>query len=406
MSTVLAINGGQKARTKPFPARKPYGEEEIKLVTEAINSQNLFRWGGKKVSEFEKRFCELYGMQYSVASTSGSSAIHLAVAAINPNPGDEIITAPVTDMGTILGILMQNAIPVFADVDPENYIMDPKSIESKITKRTKAILVVHLFGNPADMDAIMSISKKHNVPVIEDSCQAYMTYYKDKLVGTIGDIGCFSMQQSKHATAGDGGITITNNEKYFDHMQLFMDKGWARKGYGVRAYHFLGVNYRMNELTGAVAVAQLDKVETVVKSRRAIGDGITQLIKDVKGVQALKVYPGGKPSYWLYGLKSLNHPAETFAKALTAEGVSAGAGYIGKPIYICSEAMHSKATYGTSHCPFDCQHTDAKIEYKEGLCPVCEKELDNLVCIGINEDYSQNDGKDIATAIQKVAENL
>jgi len=402
----LAIYGGKPVRTKPFPARKPFGKEEMKELAEAINSQNLFRYGGTKVLKLEQEFARKYGVRYAIASTSGTSAIHIAVGAINPNPGDEIITAPITDMGTVVGILYQNAIPVFADVEQDSFNMDPQDIERKITRRTKAIIVVHLFGNPADMDAIMKISHKYKIPVIEDCCQAYMTYYKGKLAGTIGDIGCFSMQQSKHLCTGDGGLTITDNKEYAERMSLFADKGWNRTGFGPRAYLFLAPNYRMNELTAAVALAQLKKVDKVVEKRRKLGNLLNSLIKNVKGVKPLKVLEGCRPSYWQYAFKVLEWPANKFAEALTAEGIPAGAGYIGKPIFICSEAMHSKATYGTSHCPFDCPRADAKIEYKEGLCPVTDREQPKLITIGINENFSVQDIRDIAKAIKKVAENL
>ena len=406
----LAIDGGKPVRTKYYPARKPYGKEEVKEVTEAIMSQNLFRWGGTKVAGLEQEFAKKYGVSHAFASTSGTAAIHIAVGAINPNPGDEIITAPITDMGSIAGILYQNAIPVFADIDPDSYNMDPKDIERRITKRTKAIMIVHLFGNPADMDAIMKISRKYKIPVIEDCCQAYMTYYKGKLVGTIGDIGCFSMQQSKHLCAGDGGITITNtnNKKYAERMLLFSDKGWNRTNRGPRAYLYLGLNYRMNELTAAVALAQLRKVSRTVGKRRSLGNLLTALIKNVRGVKPLKVIEGCKPSYWAYGLKvpGSGEQAKNFAQALNAEGVGTGIGYTGKPIFICSEAMHSKITYGTSHCPFDCPKADAKIDYNEELCPIACRELPMLLTLSINENFRESDIRDMARAIRKVAENL
>jgi len=402
----LAYDGGKPVRTKPFPSRKPFGKDEVKEVTQAIMSQNLFRWGGQKVHMLEEEFAKKYNVKYAIASTSGTSAIHIAIGAINPNPGDEIITAPITDMGTVIGILYQNAIPIFADIDPDSYNVDPTDIEKKITRRTKAILVVHLFGNPCDMDAVMEIGRKYKIPVIEDCCQAYLTYYRGKLVGTIGDIGCFSMQQSKHLTSGDGGITITSNEKYQARMSLFADKGWNRTGPGPRAYLFLAPNYRMNELTGAVALAQLKKLDKTVTRRNFLGSKLDWLIKDIKGVKPLKVIADTKPSYWVYAFKVIDWSAENFVKALGAEGIPAGAGYTGKPIFVCGEAMHSKLTYGNSHCPFDCPKTDAKIDYNEDLCPIANKELSKLITISINENFHEKDIRDIARAIRKVAEKL
>ena len=214
------------------------------------------------------------------------------------NPGDEVITAPITDLGTVIPILYQNAIPVFADID-DTYNMDPADVEQKISPRTRAIIVVHLFGNPCNMDAMVEIAKRHHIPLIEDCSQAHLTEYKGKYVGTIGDIGCFSFQQSKHMTTGDGGMTITANAGYYERMKLFADKGYARKGWGARAYLFHAPNYRMTELVGAVGLAQLRKVKAVVQKRHELGEYMSQLLSDVDGVTPAPVTEGAKHSYWL-----------------------------------------------------------------------------------------------------------
>ncbi len=217
-------------RAKKHGGRRLFDASELKLVREALLSQNLFSMDGYMVSGFEKEFAEAYGAAYAVASTSGTAAIHTALGALDLNAGDEVITAPITDLGTIIPILYQNCIPVFADIDA-TYQMDSADVEKKITSRTKAIIAVHLFGNTCDMDAMAAVAKRHGIPLIEDCSQTHMTEYKGKFVGTIGDIGCFSFQQSKHMTTGDGGMTITSNKKYFDRMKLFVDKGYARKGW-------------------------------------------------------------------------------------------------------------------------------------------------------------------------------
>src|SRR3989338_3270143 len=173
--------------SKKFKGRKLFDAEELKLLHQALLSQNLFCIGGTMVPRLEKEFAQAYGVPYAVASTSGTAAIHTALGALDLNPGDEIITAPITDLGTIIPILYQQCIPVFADVD-HSYNMDPKDVEKKVTSRTKAILVVHLLGNPCDMDAMLAVARKHNIPVVEDCSQAHVTEYKGKYVGTIGDI--------------------------------------------------------------------------------------------------------------------------------------------------------------------------------------------------------------------------
>ena len=198
------------------------GKEELALLREVIESGTLNATKGTMVKKLVKEFAKEYGIRFAHATTSGTAALHTAIAAINPDPGDEIITSPITDIGGIAPILYQNAIPVFADVDPITLNITAEAIEPKITKRTKAILVVHLFGKPADMDPIMALSKKHNLPVIEDCCQAYFAKYKGKNVGTIGEIGCFSLQQGKHMTTGEGGIVITEDPKLERRIRLFI----------------------------------------------------------------------------------------------------------------------------------------------------------------------------------------
>jgi perosamine synthetase len=230
--------------------RKPFDFEELKLVHQALLSQNLCCVGGKMVPDLEREFASAYEVPYAVASTSGTAAIHVALGALDLNPGDEVITAPITDLGTVIPILCQNAIPVFADVD-HTYNMDPADVERKITPETRAIIVVHLFGNPCDMDSMRDIAQRHHLPLIEDCSQTHRTKYRGRYVGTLGDIGCFSFQQSKHMTTGDGGMTITSNKEYWERMKLFADKGYARKGWGRRAYLFHAPNYRMTELVAA-----------------------------------------------------------------------------------------------------------------------------------------------------------
>ena len=372
---------------KTFAGRRLFDASELRMLRKALLSQNLFGIDGKMVPAFEKEFARVYGLPYAVASTSGTAAIHTALGALELNPGDEVITAPITDMGTIIPILYQQAVPVFADVDPA-YNMDPADVERKITPRTKAILVVHLFGNPCDMDAMVEIAKRHRIPLIEDCSQAHVTEYKGKLVGTIGDIGCFSFQQAKHMTTGDGGMAITANRDYYEKMRLFVDKGYARKGWGSRAYLFLAPNYRMNELTAAVGLAQLKKVKGVVEKRHQLGTYLTQLLSDSSEIVPAPVTEGAKSSYWLYTVYLKNGDAEAVAQEMRRQRQGVSAGYTGKPIYLCSEALAAKKTFGTSQFPFSPKVTDKVYEYKEGLCPRAEEALRHLICIYLDESWT------------------
>jgi dTDP-4-amino-4,6-dideoxygalactose transaminase len=405
----LALEGGQPVRTRPLPSGKKVGKEELKEIVDVIDSGNLFRWGGTKVKQFEEEFARILGRQYAVASTSGTAAIHVAMGMLNPSPGDEIITSPITDIGSVIPILYQTAIPIFAEVHPETLTLDPESIEKNITPKTKAIMPVHLFGSPSDMDAINDIAKQHGLMVIEDCSQSHFSTYKGKFVGTLGDIGTFSLQHSKHMTAGDGGITVTDNEEFGIRGKLFADKGWQREDYGPRRYVVFGPNYRMNELTGAVAIAQLRRGQDIVAARRRNGDLLTQLIEDVEPIRPQKLLDGCQHGYWLYGLivrKKSPFTADEFSKAMRAEGIPASPHYIGKPIFLCHEAVRTQTLFGDSHFPFDHPNARQGIVYDETTCPVTQDVLDRLITLPMSEFYSEEDVRDMAAAVRKVARLL
>jgi perosamine synthetase len=401
---MLAIDGGTPVRTKPFPSRAPFGDREVELVTAAIRSQSLFR--GPMVKQFEEGFARLYDAQYATASTSGTAAIHVAIGTINPEPGDEIITAPITDGGSVVPIIYQNCIPIFADVD-HTYNMDPRDVERKITPRTRAILLIHLFGNPCDMDAMREIANRHGIPIIEDCSQSHLTEYKGRLLGTFGDIACFSLQQSKHMTTGDGGVTITNRDDLERRMRLFRDKGWTTEpGWGRKSYEFLAPNYRMTELQAAVGLAQLEKVGAAVQRRHELGSLLSDLIREAPGIHPAPVTTGGKHTYWAYSFPVTEGSADEFAAALKAEGIPAGAHYTVEPIYRCMDALSKKNTFGTSGHPFDGCHGHPPIDYPRGLCPRAEAALDHIVGMTIHEGFTEADIRDIATAVCKVAAGL
>ncbi len=385
--------------------RKPFGPEELRLLNQALVSQNLFGVDGKMVNGLEKEFAVLYEVPYGVASTSGTAAIHTALGALDLNPGDEVITAPITDLGTVIPILYQNAIPVFADID-HTYNMDPLDVERKITPRTRAIVVVHLFGNPCNMDGMLAVAKKHNIPLIEDCSQTHLTRYKGKYVGTLGDIGCFSFQQSKHMTTGDGGMTVTSNKTHYDRMKLFVDKGFMRKGWGARAYGFHAPNYRMNELTGAVGLAQLRKVQGVVAKRQAMGKMLTDLIKDIPELVVPPTTEGAEHSYWQYPVFVKQGDIEQFAKSMTAAGFWSAAGYTGKAIYLCTESLTAKKTYGTSKFPFDSAFASKSYDYVEGLCPKAEEALKHLVAMPWDEDWGEEKVKRAAAAFRETVRKI
>jgi perosamine synthetase len=410
MSATLAINGGTPVRTRPFPPQKKVGKEELKELVDVIDSGNMNRWGGTKVVAFEEEFAAIHEARYGVASTSGTSALHIAIGMVNPSPGQEIITGPITDMGSIVPILYQGAIPIFAECAPDTFNMDPADIEAKITEKTAAIMAIHLFGNPCDMDSILEIARAHDLPVIEDCSQAHLSEYKGKLVGTMGDIGCFSLQQSKHITSGDGGITITNDDEFGIRGKLFMDKGWHREQYGPRVYEVFGPNYRMNELSGAVALAQTRKMRDIIELRRARGDLLRELLAHVPHVRLQKLINGCKHTYWQFGMYVEDDAPFTpteFAQALSAEGVPCGAHYIGRPIFLCHDALRNQRLFGDSRYPFDHPNARPGITYDENTCPQTQHVLDRLVQPMCPTQFmSEDDVRDIGAAIEKVAEGL
>jgi dTDP-4-amino-4,6-dideoxygalactose transaminase/predicted dehydrogenase len=383
--------------------RAPFGPEEFKLLREALLSQNLCCIDGTMVSGFEKEFATAYDSPYAVASTSGTAAIHVALGALDLNPCDEVITAPITDLGTIIPILSQNAIPVFADID-DSYNMDPADVERKITARTRAIIVVHLFGNPCDLDAMVDIAKRHKIPLIEDCSQAHMAEYKGRYAGTLGDIGCFSFQQSKHMTTGDGGMTITGNKAYYERMKLFADKGYARKGWGSRAYLFHAPNYRMTELVGAVGLAQLKKVKGVVTKRREMGEYLTKLLTGIDGVRTAPTTSGAKHTYWMYPMGVDGYDVQAVGAELRKEKVFGFVGYTGKPIYLCTESLTAKKTYGTSQFPFS--GSDKTYEYKEGLCPRAEETVGKLICLPLDEGWNRQEVERVGAAVSSVLKRM
>ena len=406
---MLALHGGTPYRdteSRPFPARTPFGDEEIRLVTKALRSQNLFRWGGELTPLFESRFAEAYGSKHAIGSTSGTAALHVALGAVNPEPGDEIITSAITDLGTIIPILYQNAVPVFADTDPATLTVDPDDVERLITPRTRAIIAIHLFGNACRMEALTEISRRRGIPLIEDCCQAHLTRYRGRLLGTFGDIGCFSFQQSKHMTTGDGGMTITNDDALGRCMRSFADKHYDRDQAGPRMYGPLGMNCRITELHSAVGLAQLEKVGRVVESRNRLGGRLSEGIDHLDGIVPAPVTPGATHSYWSYPMRVIGFSNDTFARALNAEGVGASAGYIGDPIFQCSAALAEHRTYGDSRFPFFSPYTDRTFEHADKLCPKTRELLGQVVMLSFNEQYADGDIDDVAGAVGKVAAEL
>lgn len=381
------------------------GKEEIDLLIEVIKSGTLWSVRGAKVKQFEKNFAEKLGARFCIATSAGSAAIHTAIAAINPEPGDEIITTPITDMGAITPIIYQNAIPVFADVDPLTLNISAETIKPRISKRTKAIIVTHLFGNPCDMAPIKRLADQNKLPIIEDCCQAYLAEYNGSKVGTIGDMGCFSLQQGKHMTTGEGGIVTTENENFAKRMRLFVNKAW---GYDEPNpdHYFLALNYRMTELQGAVAIAQLKKLEKAVVKRRQMAELLNNLLAQVPGLLIPPIPKGATHTYWRYVLRIddriLKCNVNEIASKLKTKGIHCIARYIQKPAFMC-QVLKEKKTYGNSQCPFSCPlRKDAgEVKYNMEDYPGAADGLAHVLVFPWNEFYTEEHVNYIASCIRE-----
>ncbi|HVE41290.1 MAG TPA: DegT/DnrJ/EryC1/StrS family aminotransferase [Planctomycetota bacterium] len=389
---------------------RSFGEEELAYLKKVIASGTLNCTKGTVVREFETKFAASLGMPFCRTTTSGTAAVHSAVAAVDPEPGDEIITSPITDMGAITPILYQTAIPVFADVDPLTYNVTAETIERKITRRTRAVIITHLFGNACDMDPIIDLCRRKGIRLIEDCAQAFGAIYKGKPVGTLGDIGCFSLQQTKHMTAGEGGMVVARDEALSRRMRLFIDKAW---GYGDPKpdHYFLAMNYRMTELTGAVALAQFEKLPAMVKARVAMAESLTRQIEGVKGVRPPQKTPGCSPVYWRYALRvdadAFKGRADALGAKLKEAGIFCAPRYVQKLAFEC-EVLRDQRTFGKSRFPYvgEQRKGEPEIVYRKEDTPGAIEALAGVVVLPWNEKYTEEHVAFIAGAIRQAAKEL
>ena len=383
------------------------GAEELALLTEVIQSGTLTSTKGNFVRTFEEKFAARIGVKHSYACASGSAAVHTAIAAINPSPGDEIVTTSITDMGALSPILYQGAIPVFADVDPRTYNVTARTIEPVLSERTRAIIVTHLFGNPCEMDEIMDLANKRGIPVIEDCAQAFLAEHNGKRVGSIGAIGCFSLQQGKHITTGEGGIVTSNDDALARRMFLFINKAW---GYGDPNpdHYFLALNYRISELQGAVVLAQLDKLDEVVESRIRTANSLTKKLHRVRGIETPYVGSKNMHSYWKYCLRVDNRMIEDgahgMARVLKEKGIASAPRYIQKPAFMC-EVFQKQRTFGDSNFPFNLARPEA-VDYSRGKFPGTFEALEGVLVMPWNERYTEEHVDYIADAVRDAADGL
>ncbi len=414
----LALLGGEPVRRldeRPYPKYPSIGNEEIEAVIEVMRSGNLSSLRGHKVKEFEEAFAKYHGVPYAIAVSSGTTALHLALAAIGVGPGDEVIVPAYTFTSTATSVLMQCAIPVFADIDSRTFTIDPEDVERKVTEHTRAIIVVHLFGCPADMDRIKRIAEEYDIAIVEDCAQAHGAMYKGKKVGTIGDAGCFSFYQSKNMMTGEGGMIITRDPDIAERVSMLRNhaeirglKDYLKRHSPQEAFNMLGYNYRMTELQAAIGLVQLRKLDRMNEARRRIASEITKAIREIAGLEEPYVPDYAYHVFHIYAMKyyeeELGVPRDLFIDALRAEGVPASPGYE-EPLY--ANPLYRLRLARKLGCPFTCPYYKGRVTYEDGICPVAEE-----ICyrrglwLLIHSELSDDDVKDIVEGIRKVVENI
>ncbi len=418
----MAINGGERT-VKDSPPKWPFvTDEDIEAVVKALRkSRDDPRYlsaagGGGPLEELEREFARKMGATYALSTNSGAAALHIALAACEVGPGDEVIV-PAYTWGQSAGVILhQNAIPVFADIDPKTYNLDPQSLEERITERTKAVIVVHLYGHPADMDAILDVAEKHGIFVIEDCAQALGAKYKGRYVGTFGHFGCFSVGDGKNIIGGEGGVLLTNDRNLYERA-LLEGMHPARQNAeltddSLKPYvDALGHTYRMHPLAAVIARSQLKHLDEWNEMRRRNAEYLSTLLSKIPGVEppfvaphCEHVYHQYSPSYFGEQLKGL--PRERFIRALQAEGVPIWT-YVNVPLHL-RRRFQERKFYGKG-CPFDCPHAGRRVEYREGDCPVaeerCKKRELNMGSTSWFVDLRPL-MEQYAAAFQKVAENV
>jgi len=410
----LAVNGGEKYRKEPFPHHPVIGDEEKKAALDVLERAELSTFlaspgeyfnGGKKIKEFEALARDYFGTKHAIALNSATACLHAAVAAVGVQPGEQVLVTPYSFTASATCALMNNTVPVFVDIDENNFAIDPKRIEEKITDKTKAIIIVHLFGGPADMDGIMKIAKKHNLKVIEDCAQSPGGIYKGKLLGTIGDCGLFSFTETKNVTSGEGGMLITNNDDIADIVRLIRNHGEAIIADQPRQYRstILGYNYRMTELDAAVGIEQFKKLDKFNNERIRLVEYLAKKVeKEIPGIKPCLNNKNGKNVYFMlpfkYDEKKVGIPRDLFVKALNLEGIPFGAGYV-KPLYL-SPIFHENKHFIIKQFGKD-------VSYDKGICPVVERlhEKEIILTLMCRPPAKFKDMDDIVGAMNKIIKN-
>jgi perosamine synthetase len=399
----LAVLGGSPVRTKPFPSWPVIEQNDEKGWMQVLMTGKWNRQDGHFAHEFETTWARLLGAKYALATASGTTALLTSANALGIGPGDEVIVPPYTFVATVNIVLLQHALPVFVDTDPETFQIDARKVEAAITKRTRCIIPVHLGGSAADMDTILDVAKRHNLFVIEDACQAHLAEWRHKKVSTLGNLGCFSFQASKNLNSGEGGAILTNDQDLYEYCLSFHNQGRGKSGVSF-GYVRHGANLRMTEFQGALLLQQLTRLEAQSRTRSENAVYLTKQLKEIPGISPARMYDGcTRNAYHLYmfhydSSHFVGLPRSRFLKALDAEGVPCSGGYtpLNKERFL-NEALGSRA--------FKAIYTQEELaEYEErNHCPendkLCERAVwfAQTMLLGSKSDMDQ-----IAEAIRKI----
>jgi perosamine synthetase len=408
----LAIDGGKPVRTRaPIVETDVFEKEELDALIEVARTKKLRR--AEAAVEYERVLAEWFGVKHAIAVSSGTSALHIALAAFGIGPGDEVIVPPYTFVATDTAVLEQNAIPIFADIDPITLTLDPNDIARRITPRTKAIIPVTISGTLVDMDPIMELARKHHLWVLEDACQSIGATYKGKMVGTIGDVGVFSTITGKIINTGEGGFVVTNNTDLYEKMWGYQDFA-RKKSLGPASKYHWGLpctNYRITNMQAAVGIQQVKRAWDMIHKRTENAEYLKKLLADVPGI----VLPSDQSSYgervYFYFLirllpEILGTDMLNFAIALAAEGTYT-LNYLSTTRWMIPQHLEplfvDKIGYGGTKCPFECPWYEGEVSYYKGLCPVAEKACDEVFWLAsVHPLLEKQDLDEIAAAVRKV----
>lgn len=386
---------------------RSFGDAELAALAEVIASGTLTSTKGKQVAAFEQAVADRFGVGHAVACSSGTAAIHAALVALDLEPGDEVVTTAITDMGALAPILYQGAIPVFADVDPRSLLVTADTVRAVLSTRTRAVVVTHLFGAPAAVAAIRAVAAPLGIAVIEDAAQAWLAESQGRLAGTIGELGCFSMQQGKHLTTGEGGMVVTDDAALARRVRLWVNKAWP---YGEAApdHEFLALNSRLSELQGAVGRVQFGKLDAMVDARVATATALGAALAGLPGIGTPRVAAGDRHTFWKIALDVDPDIVAGGTAALAAElrldGVASAPRYIQQPAF-ATKVIREQRTFGTSRWPFTLARPEA-LDYSPARFPGTYAGLDRVLVLPWNERYSSGHVHQVATAIIDAARRL